>query len=141
MNDRNKKPIVFLSTGFHQKSEEEVRKAIADATTSIHELIGPDVIVVHNYDCHAPDKSYKHPRLYYLGEAVKKMADVSYIYFDNGWYLHKGCIVEMMIAHIYGLKILENRAALDDLFERGIFRNICAIKEILIGGKIKDRNS
>ena len=57
-----------------------------------------------NHKCAGSDKD---GRLYYLGEAIKKMDKCDAIIFDYDWKEHKGCQIERQVAATYGLKIIE----------------------------------
>lgn len=41
------------------------------------------------------------PRLYYLGEAIKKLDDADVVYFYKDWWKAKGCWVEFIAANVY----------------------------------------
>lgn len=95
---------VFISVGMRGREEETVRKDINRAMLKIIGKFGPNVRFVHNYDCAGPDDA---GRLYYLGEAIKKLGDCDACYFCKGWQNHKGCLAEMEICKIYGIEIIE----------------------------------
>ena len=60
-----------------------------------------ELIFVDNADCTGLDAD---GRLYYLGEAIKKMDKCDAVYFHSGYKNHKGCLIEEKICELYGLK-------------------------------------
>ena len=44
---------------------------------------------------------YIHPRLYYLGEAIKKMANCDTVVFAKGWQYARGCRIEHEVTRLY----------------------------------------
>lgn len=95
---------VFISVGMRGRSDEEVVRDLKRAERKIHDLIGEDVEVVDNWSCVGPNDA---GRLWYLGEAIKKLGDCDVCYFVNGWQKHKGCKAEFEICKLYGIKIVE----------------------------------
>ena len=91
---------VFISVGMHNRTEADVRADIERATLEIIRKYGDDVEIVHNYDCPRPAFS---TRLYYLGEAIKKMGTCDACYFVYGWHNHKGCVIEKTVCDIYNI--------------------------------------
>lgn len=45
-------------------------------------------------------------RLWYLGEAIKKLDNADLVYFAGDWYKAKGCWVEFVAASVYGKKMI-----------------------------------
>ena len=99
---------VFVSVGMRGRDPKDVEADIARAEKWIHEHIYEksfeDVKVVDNWDCQGPDNA---GRLWYLGEAIKKLGDCDICYFVKGWQYHKGCVAEMEICKLYGIEIIE----------------------------------
>lgn len=95
---------VFISVGMNGRSDADVVSDIARAILNICEQYGPRVEIVDNWDCEGPDNV---GRLWYLGEAVKKLDGCDTCYFVKGWENHKGCLIEMEICKLYGIEIIE----------------------------------
>ena len=101
---------VFVSVGMRGRDPKDVQADIARAEKWIREHIYEksfeDVMVVDNWGCQGPDNA---GRLWYLGEAIKKLGDCDICYFVKGWQHHKGCIAEMAICELYGIEIVEEK--------------------------------
>ena len=95
---------VFISVGMRGRHALDVTRDICEAKTKIFELFGDDVEIIHNYDCVGPENA---GRLWYLGEAIKKLGDCDACYFIDGWQKHKGCVAEREICKLYGIEMLE----------------------------------
>lgn len=93
---------VFLSLGMHGRTMEDIHKDISTMKRELRRRY-PDkeLIFVDNADCTGLDAD---GRLYYLGEAIKKMDKCDAVYFHSGYKNHKGCLIEEKICELYGLK-------------------------------------
>ena len=93
---------VFLSLGMHGRTMEDTHKDISAMKRELRRWY-PDeeLIFVDNADCTGSDAD---GRLYYLGEAIKKMDKCDAVYFHSGYKNHKGCLIEAKICELYGLK-------------------------------------
>ena len=45
-------------------------------------------------------------RLWYLGEAIKRLDEADLVYFASDWYKAKGCWVEFVAAHVYEKEVV-----------------------------------
>ena len=52
------------------------------------------------------DDNIKNKRLYYLGDALKKLAKCDAIYFCKGWQYARGCRVEHEAAVLYKIPMI-----------------------------------
>ena len=93
---------VFLSLGMHGRTMEDIHKDISTMKRELRRWY-PDkeLIFVDNADCTGLDVD---GRLYYLGEAIKKMDKCDAVYFHSGYKNRKGCLIEEKICELYGLK-------------------------------------
>ena len=94
---------VFISVGMHHRPEEDVRKDIERATLDIIQRFGTDVEIIHNYDCPKPAV---HDRLYYLGEAIKRLGRCDFCYIVGDWYMYKGCVIEKTVCDVYKIPMI-----------------------------------
>lgn len=94
---------VFISVGMHHRPEEDVRADIERATQDIIKRFGPDVEIIHNYDCPKP---IFHDRCHYLGEAIKKLGRCDACYFIGKWWNFKGCVIEKTVCDIYHIPVI-----------------------------------
>lgn len=95
---------IFISVGMRGRQEEDVIRDICRACQNINTRFGMDVEIVDNWDCQGPDDA---GRLWYLGEAIKKLGDCDVCYFVKNWQKHKGCKAEYEICKLYGIEIIE----------------------------------
>lgn len=95
---------IFISVGMRCRKEVDVRLDIDRANHTIYEMFGRDVETLDNWSCVGPDNA---GRLWYLGEAIKKLGDCDACYFVKGWQKHKGCKAEYEICKLYGIEIIE----------------------------------
>ena len=95
---------VFMSVGMNGRNDQDIVQDLDRAGQKIYELFGGDVGIYHNYDCEGPDYA---GRLWYLGEAIKKLGACDICYFVKGWQNHKGCRAEYEICKLYGIEIIE----------------------------------
>lgn len=94
---------VFISVGMRGREFKDVLRDLNNAYRSIRNMF-KEVEIIHNYNCVGPDDA---GRLWYLGEAIKKLGDCDICYFVKGWRNHKGCIAEYEICKLYGIEIIE----------------------------------
>lgn len=94
---------VFLSYPMNGKTVEEMRKMEDELCVKANEILHENFIPVSNRHCTAPEGS---SRLYYLGEAIKKLDECDAIIFHDDWVNVKGCMVENLAAKLYGIRIL-----------------------------------
>lgn len=95
---------VIISVPMRGKSEEEIRQAVDQAKkdaisqTANHFYVSRSEVEVIDtvFDIDPPT----HP-LFYLGEAIKKMADADAVYFGKGWKNARGCRIEHECAVMY----------------------------------------
>lgn len=99
---------VFISVGMRGRANEDVEEDIRRANHWIYQNIycntTQDVQAIDNWDCQGPENA---GRLWYLGEAIKKLGECDICYFVKGWQNHKGCIAEMEICKLYGIEVIE----------------------------------
>ena len=95
---------VFISVGRRGRRDDDVCADLVRARDNIEKLFGYECRTEDNWCCVGlPGDG----RLWYLGQAIKKMDGCDACYFCKGWQKHKGCIAEMEICKIYGIKIIE----------------------------------
>ena len=92
---------IFISLGMNGVEESEVLKKISYVSESLKRY--GDVEIVHNYDVQGNEDD---GRLFYLGEAIKKLDKCDAIFMCNGWENHLGCLVEHYIAELYKIDII-----------------------------------
>lgn len=95
---------IFISMPMHGMSHKAVEMFMNNAIKNAKRRFGDGVIFVNALDTDPPSTGvYEHPRLYYLGNAIVKMAECDGVYFCNDWYAAPGCQIEYEVAIRYGL--------------------------------------
>ena len=99
---------VFISVGMHNRSTEDVIVDIERARNKISRIYRGcgNLQIIDNFNCDAPENA---SRLYYLGEAIKKLGECDVCYFCKGWQNHKGCLIEMEICKLYRIDMIEEQ--------------------------------
>ena len=92
---------VFLSVGMSHRKDEDVISDIERASSIIRHMFGDSVEIIHNWNC--PEAPKKSGRLWYLGEAIKKLGKCDVCFFVSGWEKHKGCKAEQFICSAYNI--------------------------------------
>jgi hypothetical protein len=95
---------VFISLPHHGRTEEEIQNDINkyfEELKNDKNIINEDgtwelIDTIHNVNVPANPS-----RLWYLGEAIKKLNDADLVYFAGEWYTAKGCWVEFIAANLY----------------------------------------
>jgi len=96
---------IFISVGMHSRSNHEVALDIDRAYRKLKEMYNHDIItIVSNLYCEAPVDA---DRLYYLGEAIKKLGTCDACYFVKGWDNSKGCLIEATVCKLYEIPMIE----------------------------------
>lgn len=95
---------VFISVGMRGRENRDVEADLYRANSEVRKRFGGTVKIFDNCGCEGPDDA---GRLWYLGEAIKKLGNCDICYFVKGWQNHKGCIAEMEICKLYGIEIVE----------------------------------
>lgn len=95
---------IFVSMGFKDRSEDDILNDLADAIFQLTNVYaGTEIEIVHNYYCEKPENG---PRLYCLGEAIKKLSECDACYFLEDWEQYKGCRVEMDVCVLYDIPVI-----------------------------------
>jgi hypothetical protein len=95
---------VFISVGMSGRTDEDVERDIRRACRDIKERYPfEEVELVDNWSAVGPENA---GRLWYLGEAIKKLGTCDVCYFVDGWKKHKGCVAEYEICKLYGIDII-----------------------------------
>ena len=90
---------VFISVGMRGRSDEDIKNDIDRATKDILNRWS-DAEIVDNF-VEKPENATE--RLYYLGEAIKKLGECDVCYFVGDWWNYSGCAVEHEVCNQYGI--------------------------------------
>ena len=95
---------IFISVGMHGRSDYEVCEELARAYRELRGMYGEAIKILDNFRM---ENTGEHSRLYYLGEAIKKLGKCDACYFCKGWQEYKGCTIEHQVCELYGIEIIE----------------------------------
>lgn len=95
---------IFISVGMHNREYEDVRREIERLTAYLAFNYDNPIEIVHNLDCVAPEGA---DRLWYLGEAIKKLGTCDVAYFIKGWDKYRGCRIEKAVCDEYKITSFE----------------------------------
>ncbi len=95
---------VFISMPMNGFSVEDLHNRMTLAENEVMRMYEGEVKICHNLTTLPPCDSVNNERLYYLGNAIIKMANCDAVYFYGDWTKANGCLVEFEVANRYGLK-------------------------------------
>ena len=102
----NNKIKVFISQKMHGLSEEDVMKTRKEITSYLKsKYIDNDIEIVDNY--HHNDAPIEAGRLWHLGRSIQQLGECDAIYFAKDAIDSNGGMVELLIAKLYGIKIIK----------------------------------
>ena len=102
------KHIVFISVPMSGYPDDIVLQEIEAAKRAYLNITGQDirqVAFVHNLDAGKLGKpeNLKNESIWYLAQALKKLADCDMAFFWNGWETAMGCQIEHTVCETYGI--------------------------------------
>ena len=107
-----KKKVVFISLPMSGFSDKYVKASIEIAKAAyltITKLDITQVAFVHNHDCtmigHS-EMDQNHLAIWYLGEALKRLAECDEAFFWLGWREARGCQIEHDVCIRYGIPLV-----------------------------------
>ena len=106
------KKLVFVSVPMNGKTEDEVNRLIQmarDFYIKIRNLNAKEVAFIDNFDHGMKDDRYEncaHPRIGYLGRAIKRLALCDEAVFGPGNGESKGCCIERKVCATYDIPMI-----------------------------------
>lgn len=97
---------IFLSHNMTGLSESEVMKIRNSAIKLLTEKYGNDIEIIDNYHHYNAPKNAG--RLWHLGTSISQLDEADAIYFCEGNSDSNGCLIELLIAKFYNLRILNS---------------------------------
>lgn len=93
---------LFISCPMKGRTEENIRNSMERMHKIAEATFGEELAVIQTYiPGEAPD--VKHPRVWYLGESIKMMAEADYFIGIGYESAFTGCCVEYNVAQEYGI--------------------------------------
>lgn len=98
---------VFISQPMNSRSNNEIKEEREKAIENIKIDFKPlakekEIVIIDSFFENCPHEALP---LWYLGEAIKLMADADAVVFLKEWQLARGCQIEMQCAIKYGKPI------------------------------------
>ena len=113
----NKKKVVFISLPMSGVNDVLVQAHLVDAKDYYLRKTGMDihdVAFVSNITCPPPPKCpfpdllpSAYDPLWYLGQAITKLAVVDEVIFYPGWHGARGCRIERKVCHEYDIPFMD----------------------------------
>lgn len=94
---------VFLCHQMTGLSEDEVYSIRIKAEEYLEQKYGR-IIIIDNYT--HPEAPSHAGRLWHLGRSIQQLGEADAIYFCDGFHMANGCCIELMIAKIYNIPII-----------------------------------
>lgn len=96
---------IFISQPMNDKTNEEILNE-RNRVFNLFRLIVPSSLEVEVIDSFFKDAPHDAKPLWYIGEAIKLMADADVVYFCKDWHKYRGCTIEHECAVRYDKKII-----------------------------------
>jgi hypothetical protein len=95
---------LFISQPMRGKTKEEIM-AVREKAIRIAELrLDEKVEVIDSYFENAPAEARP---LWYLGKSLELLSTADVAFFAEGWDDYRGCRIENICAHEYGIDVIE----------------------------------
>lgn len=96
---------IFISQPMRGKTAEEIITERERLIGKAREHYGADIEVIDSYIQHGVHS--EHNALWHLGKSLQLMSTADALVHARGWELYSGCMVENLVATLYGLDVLE----------------------------------
>lgn len=98
---------LFVSVPMRGRTEENIKSTINKLHTIAEAIVGEELELIDSYFDDFPNGAeVKHPKIYYLGKSIQKLAEADYFISTDLKYEFKGTQHEYSIACDYGITIL-----------------------------------
>ena len=94
---------VFISQPMSGKSIEDIKKVRDEAAKEVSEILSEEIEVVDSLFETLPKGLNS---IWYLGCAIKLLANADLAYFTRGWESYRGCKIEHTVCTEYGVKTM-----------------------------------
>ena len=97
---------LFISQPMRDKTDEEIKSERNDIIGKVKERY-PDteIEVIDSFFENAPHEANP---LWFLGKSLELLSTADIAYFANGWENYRGCRIENVCAHAYGIDVVED---------------------------------
>lgn len=95
---------VFISQPMSDKTDEQILKEREHAISTIKKKYGKDVEVLDSFFKGAP---HDNAPVWFLGKSLEVLSKANLAYFIGEWRKYRGCKIENLVAHEYGIDTIE----------------------------------
>lgn len=95
---------IFISQPMANKSKTTILNEHNNIVEKLKESLNDDFEIVNSLLLNLPESASP---IYYLAESIRKLDNADTVYFAKGWHLSRGCIVEYVVAQLYGKIIIK----------------------------------
>lgn len=95
---------IFISQPMNGKTDEEIEAVRAKAIQSAKDYLHEDVEVIDSFFKDAPVDAKP---LWYLGKSIQLLSEADLAVFCAGWTQYRGCDIEHICAHQYGIDCID----------------------------------
>ena len=99
---------LFISLPMAGKSEDEIRKRMAEYKENAEYLMGEELELIDSFIEENIPNSIKDVGVWCLGRSIMMMANADVVYFGRGWKSARGCLVEYEAAYRYKILRIED---------------------------------
>lgn len=95
---------VFISQPMSGKSQEEIDNQRENAINKIkNKYLNENIEFIYSIIEEEPNNNIFTIPVWYLSKSIEKMAEATLVYFDKGWEMANGCLIEYQICKKYGI--------------------------------------
>ena len=102
--DNVEKLKVFISQPMIDKTDEQILNERKRAIKIIKKKYGKDVEILDSFFKGAPHEATP---IWFLGKSIEILSKANLAYFIGEWRKYRGCKIENLIAHEYGMDTIE----------------------------------
>lgn len=97
---------VFISQPMINKTDEQIFDERNRAIDIIKETYGNDIVVLDSFIKEDAPAGTKIP-VWFLGKSLEVLSQANLAYFIGDWKKYRGCKIENIVAHEYGIDTIE----------------------------------
>lgn len=97
---------VFLSQPMRDKTDEQIINERQHAINTIKKKYGNDIVVLDSFIKEDAPTGTKIP-VWFLGKSLEVLSQANLAYFIGDWKKYRGCKIENIVAHEYGIDTIE----------------------------------
>ena len=91
---------LFISCPMRDKTDEEIKEIRETALKEAENMIESEVELIDSFFESAPHDAKP---LWFIGKSFELLSSADVVYFAKGWQNYRGCRMEELAAHEYGI--------------------------------------